>query len=78
MAGDWIKMRVDLPNDPAVIAISVATGLDEYAVVGRLHKLWSWADSQSRDGHAASVTEKWVDGLSTATALLRPWSAGWL
>lgn len=26
-----------------------------------LHHLWSWADAQSRNGHAAGVTKKWVD-----------------
>lgn len=61
MAGDWLKMRLDLADDPAVIGIANATDLDEYGVVGRLHKLWSWADRQSRDGHAQSVTKKWVD-----------------
>ncbi len=61
MAGDWIKMRNDLADDPAVIAIAAAVGLDEYAVVGRLHTLWAWADEQSRDGHAVGVTATWLD-----------------
>ena len=61
MAGDWIKMRNDLADDPAVIAIAAKVGLDEFAVVGRLHALWSWADEQSRDGHATGVTSTWVD-----------------
>jgi len=79
MAGDWIKMRLDLSDDPAVIGIAAELGVDEYAIVGRLHKLWSWADRQSRDGHAASVTEKWIDryverdGFAAAMA-----KAGWL
>lgn len=34
MAGDWIKMRVDLRDDPDVIGIAAATGLDEDTVVG--------------------------------------------
>ncbi|WJN60914.1 DnaT-like ssDNA-binding domain-containing protein [Pseudomonas sp. SO81] len=61
MAGDWIKMRVSLADDPAVILIADRLGLDEFSVVGRLQHLWSWADSQSRDGHAAGVTQKWID-----------------
>lgn len=61
MAGDWIKMRNDLSEDPAVIGMASALGLDEFAVVGRLHCLWAWADSQSRDGHAAGVTGSWID-----------------
>lgn len=79
MAGDWIKMRNDLADDPAVIGIASKTGLDEFAVVGRLQHLWSWADRQSRDGHAAGVTGMWVDkhvrcdGFAQAMA-----EVGWL
>lgn len=79
MAGDWIKMRHDLQDDPAVIAMAATLELDEYAVIGRLHKWWSWLDRQSETGNAVSVTEKWIDryvGVSGfAQALL---STGWL
>ena len=61
MAGDWIKMRVALADDPAVIAMADALGEDEFSIVGRLHHLWSWADTQSRDGHAKGVTARWID-----------------
>lgn len=61
MAGDWIKMRVDLADDPAVIGMADRLGVDEFAIVGRLHRLWSWADAQSRDGHAYGVTKAWID-----------------
>lgn len=61
MAGDWIKMRANLAEDPAVIGIAAALSMDEYAVVGRLQALWSWADGQSRDGHAPGVTSDWIN-----------------
>jgi hypothetical protein len=61
MAGDWIKMRTDLLEDPAVIGMACALGVDEYAIVGRLHKLWSWADKHCDNGHAKSVTFVWID-----------------
>lgn len=67
MAHDWIKMRCDLADDPAVIGIAAATGFDEFAVVGRLHRLWSWADCQLTDGNARSVTLEWVDRYLAAT-----------
>lgn len=79
MANDWIPMRCDLMEDPAVIAISVALGLDEHGVVGRLHRLWSWANKHLTGGNATGVTSQWVDRyLSTpgfAAAMLH---AGWL
>jgi len=61
MAGDWIKMRVDLVDDPAVIHLASVLSIDEYAVVGRLHKLWSWADKHCDNGHAKSVTFVWIN-----------------
>jgi hypothetical protein len=61
MAGDWIKMRCDLTEDPAVISLSQKLQVGEYAIVGALHKLWSWANKHTSDGNAAGVTELWID-----------------
>ena len=66
MAGEWIKMRVDLASDPAVIGIAAITGLEDDAVVGKLHRLWSWASQHLRsnrngDGNAPGVTVSWLD-----------------
>ena len=61
MAGDWIKMRVDLTDDPVVIAIADSLQIHETHVVGLLHKIWSWADKHAENGHAKSVTLSWVD-----------------
>jgi|694.fasta_scaffold34675_4 hypothetical protein len=61
MAGDWLKMRHDLADDPAVIRIATACRIDEDAVVGKLHRLWSWADRHTAGGHADGVGLDWVD-----------------
>lgn len=61
MAGDWIKMRVDLADDPAVIAMAVDLGITEDAVVGKLHRVWSWADRHCAEGDAPNVTTAWLD-----------------
>lgn len=79
MAGDWIKMRGDLAEDPAVIDMAASLGMDEDHVVGKLHRLWSWADRQSRDGHARGVTEKWLDKETGVTGFARALqSVGWV
>lgn len=52
----WIKMRTDLRNDPAVIGIMAITGLDECGVLGRLYRIWAWADSVSEDGTVAHLS----------------------
>lgn len=75
----WIKVRTDLAADPAVVSIAAALGVDRFAVVGRLHWIWSWAGSNSRDGRIAGVTAAWIDELVAlegfAAAMI---SAGWL
>ncbi len=63
MAGDWIKMRIDIATDPAVVLISSRTGLSEDEVVGKLHRLWGWADRHTTDGRATAITPLWVDRL---------------
>ena len=79
MAGDWIKMRNDLADDPAVIKIAARLNLDEFAVVGRLHRLWSWADRQTTDGNALGVTEAWIDRYTSTPGFTAALIAvGWL
>ena len=79
MAGDWIKMRIDLQDDPSVVAICDTTGLSEFEVIGRLHKLWGWADKHTSNGVTSGVNPKWVDryvshsGFSDAMI-----ASGWL
>lgn len=79
MAGEWIKMKKCLRDEPEVIGIASALDLDEDAVVGKLHALWAWADTVLRSGYAASVTKTWVDrhvrasGFADAMVLV-----GWL
>lgn len=56
MAGDWIPMRLDLPEDPAVLEMADILGQPEEYVVGCLHKIWSWASRQCHDGTVTGVT----------------------
>lgn len=64
MAGDWIKMRNDLPNDPAVYKIATLTKLDRFAVVGRLYAFWSWADKHAVDGRVDGASSHIVDDVT--------------
>lgn len=79
MAGDWIKMRTDLGTDPAVIRIGLRTSLDSYAVVGRLHALWAWADAHTANGLVRGVTTDWIDAFVTCRGFADAMcEAGWL
>jgi hypothetical protein len=85
VAGDWIKIRKSLMDDPDVYAIADMTGLEVDTVIGKLCRLWCWADthcapsSSSRSGHAARVTETHLDGHARANQFARALvSVGWL
>jgi hypothetical protein len=72
MAGDWIQMRHDLPDDPAVIGIAELTGLDEYGVIGRLHRVWTWADRQTIDGFAPIIKASQDRNAPSVTNVTEP------
>jgi hypothetical protein len=74
MAGDWIQMRTDLVDDPAVICMAEQLELPRDHVVGILHHLWSWADRHTTTGHVPGVTpaqlERCIGVSGLAKALL--------
>jgi len=78
MAGTWIIMHTNLFESPRVMAIEDATGLDTYAVIGRLHRVWAWADEHTEDG-TTSITPRMFDRIADhdgfADAMV---AAGWL
>jgi len=79
MAGEWIKMRCDLAEDPSVIGISEILKMDADTVVGKLHRFWTWASRQLRSGDAPSVTYSWVDRFLTAPGFAEAMEkVGWL
>lgn len=72
-------MRMDLADDPAVVGMSARLDVSEDEIVGKLHRLWCWADRHTTDGRAPSITAKWVDrhvGLQGFSAELVV--VGWL
>jgi hypothetical protein len=79
MAGDWIKMRCNLDTDPAVFQMAAALDMDELAVVGRLWKVWTWADQHVADCHAISVTCSVLDRITTTPGFAEAMrKVGWL
>lgn len=79
MAEDWIKMRLNLHEDSAVIAMAIELGTDEFSVVGRLHRLWSWADQQTEDGSVRNLSAAFVDRFVSCTGFFRAMErVGWI
>jgi hypothetical protein len=86
MAGDWIKMRVELKSHPKVVRIlsairphDVQTKSDAFRIVGGLHAVWTVFDTHSVDGELRGYTPEIMDetigwpGFSEAMM-----SVGWL
>jgi hypothetical protein len=61
MAGDWIKMRSNLWDDPRVAKLCDLTESAEAAVVGALYWLWSTADQHTEDGRMPGLTLRQID-----------------
>jgi hypothetical protein len=56
MAGDWIKMRMNLRTHPKVVRIASALKADKFRIVGGLHAVWSLADEHTEDGSLPGYT----------------------
>lgn len=61
MAGDWIKMRGNLWDDPRVARLCDLTDQSEASVVGALYWLWATADQHTEDGVMPGLTLRQID-----------------
>ena len=79
MTTPWIKMCVDLSTKREVIALARALGSNEDAIVGKLHRLWAWADANTKDGNVEGVTGQWIDRYLDAPNFARNLAkVGWI
>ena len=79
MAGDWIKMRIDLQTHPKVVRILSATKADKFRAIGGLHAVWSVFDTHSTDGTLHGYTPETLDHIIGWDGLSRALVAvGWL
>lgn len=79
MAGDWIKMRVDLQSHPKVVRILSATRSDKFRVIGGLHAVWTIFDTHSEDGKLKGYTPEALDHVIGWDGFSRAMEAvGWL
>ena len=67
MAGDWMKVELELPDKPEVHAISNMLNLDPDLVVGKLLRVWQWFDKHTTDGNAYGVTFSLPDRITGVT-----------
>jgi len=72
-------MRTDLGDDPAVVSMAATLEINEDEVVGKLHKLWSWADRHTKSGTIVGLPPRWVDRfLSQQGWVTAMEGVGWL
>ena len=79
MAGDWIKMRSNLWDDPRIGRVVDITDSTEAAVIGAMYWLWTTADQHTTDGVMPGLTLRGIDrktGLTGFGAALV--TIGWL
>ena len=79
MAGDWIKMRGNLWDDPRIARLVDMTDSSEAAVVGALYWLWATADQHTEDGIMPGLSLRQIDrktGVQGFAAALC--AIGWL
>ncbi|WP_324030120.1 DnaT-like ssDNA-binding domain-containing protein [Pantoea sp. JZ2] len=79
MASSWIKVEVITPDKPEIFQIAEILGIDPDAVLGKLVRIWAWADQQTIDGNAGSVTKGVLDRIAFITGFADSLIAvGWL
>ncbi|WP_323908524.1 hypothetical protein [Aeromonas caviae] len=61
MAGDWIKMRLDLPRRPQVAAMAAMIGSTRPTVIGGLFVAWGLFDANTTDGFLRFYTPEMLD-----------------
>lgn len=79
MAFAWIKIEDSTPDKPEVWKMAERLAIDADAVLGKLVRIWIWADQQTLDGNAASVTRALLDRCAGVTGFADAMIAvGWL
>lgn len=61
MAGEWIKVRTNLWDDPRVSQLCDMTGAQEATIVGGLYWLWATADEHTETGLMPGLSAIAVD-----------------
>lgn len=79
MAGDWIKMRSNLWDDPRVAQLCDSTNTTEATVIGGLYWLWASADQHTTNGWMPGLTFRQINRKAGIKGFAEALSSiGWL
>ncbi len=79
MRRSWIKIETNTPDKPEICIIASHLRMDADAVMGKLIRIWSWAELNVSNHNESSVTTEFLDkvaGKKGFSAALE--KAGWL
>jgi DNA replication protein DnaT len=79
MRRSWIKIETNTPDKPEICTIASQLRLDTDSVMGKLVRLWAWAELNVSKGNETTVTLEFLDklvGKKGFAAALE--AAGWL
>ena len=63
MRRPWIKIEICTPDKPEVCSLATQLRMDSDAVVGKLVRLWAWAELNRIDPNDLGVTKEFIDKL---------------
>lgn len=79
MSAGWIQIDALTPDKPEIYLISEILNIEPDAVLGKLVRLWIWADLHTINGNTSCITCRLVDRIvfmpGFAEALIQ---VGWL
>lgn len=63
MRRPWIKIEICTPDKPEICSLATQLRMDDDAVVGKLVRLWSWAELNRIDPNDLGVTKEFIDKI---------------
>jgi hypothetical protein len=67
MAGDWMKIDLELPDKPEIHEMAGILNISPNEVVGCLIRVWAWFNKQTTNGNARGVTFSLLDRITSVT-----------
>ncbi len=63
MRRPWIKIEICTPDKPEICSLATQLKMEDDAVVGKLVRLWSWAELNRINPNDIGVTKEFIDKL---------------
>lgn len=79
MREEWSPIRVGLRNTVEVIGIAAKLGKPRNEIVGAMHAMWGWFQTETTDGFAKGLTPESLDAICECPGLAKTSETfGWM